>query len=90
MLEGKALVNTSANCDLEAMNGVQITPSSIFSLMKCWSISMCFVLSCCTGLCAILIVTLLSQYNLAGSSTFICGSFRRVLSHEVKNSVGNP
>ena len=44
MLEGKALVNTSASCDLEAANGVQITPSSIFSLMKCRSISICFVL----------------------------------------------
>ena len=30
------------------MNDMQITPSSSFSVMKWWSISICLVLSCCT------------------------------------------
>lgn len=38
-------------------------PSVCFSFMKCLSIPKCFVLSSCTGLWAMLIATLLSQYK---------------------------
>lgn len=52
-----------------------------FSLMKCLSISICFVLSCCTGSFAILIASLLSQNNLIGFLVVILKSSNNVLSH---------
>ena len=60
------LVKISAICRIEGTKGMQIAPQSIFSFMNYLSISTCFVQSCCIGLCAILIATLLSQYNFIG------------------------
>jgi len=44
------LVRTSANYNYDPTKGKEIIPASSFSLMKCLSISTCFVLSCCTEL----------------------------------------
>jgi len=49
------LVRTSANYNSDLTKGKEIILASSFSLMKCLSISICFVLSCYTGLWAIAI-----------------------------------
>jgi hypothetical protein len=64
-------VKTSAICSLVPTKGIHTIPSSSLSLMKCRSISTCLVLSCCTGLFAMLIAALLSQYNMMGLSKVI-------------------
>ena len=61
---GNPLVKMSADCSVVGIYVIQICPLSIFSLMKCLSTSTCLVLSCRTGLCAIYIADLLSQYSL--------------------------
>ncbi|GKC41109.1 hypothetical protein Tco_1058831 [Tanacetum coccineum] len=48
-----------------------MTSASNFSLMKCRSISICFVRSCCTGFSEIWMVALLSLMTLLGS----CGGY---------------
>jgi len=62
-----ALVRMSANWSSDLTNGSSILLSSIFTLMKCLSISTCLVLSCCTGFSEILILALLSHFNRLGS-----------------------
>ena len=71
----------SANCNLDETKGVQMRPSSIFSLMKRLFTSTCLVRSCWIRLCAMLMAALLSQYSLMGSSTSTCNSFSKVLIH---------
>jgi hypothetical protein len=61
------LVRISANCSSDCTCGILIIFGSIFSFMKCQSISTCFVRSCWTGLCDISIAALLSQNNTIGS-----------------------
>ncbi|GKC41737.1 hypothetical protein Tco_1059459, partial [Tanacetum coccineum] len=48
-----------------------MTSASNFSLMKCQSISICFVRSCCTGFSEIWMAVLLSLLTLLGS----CGGY---------------
>ncbi|RDY03702.1 hypothetical protein CR513_12679, partial [Mucuna pruriens] len=60
------LVKTSATWSFIGTCVVTTSPLFNFSLMKCQSISMCLVLSCWTGLWAILIAELLSQNNFIG------------------------
>ena len=67
--------------DFEWTHGMQIRALSSFSLIKCLSTSICLVLSCCMGLSTILIVDLLSQYDLIGSSHFIFGSSYIIFNH---------
>jgi len=49
--------------------------------MKCLSTSTCLVLSCCTGLCAMFIVDLLSQYSFIGPFHSIFRSSRIIFIH---------
>ena len=74
-------VKTSASCSLDAINRVQISPLSIFSLMKCLSISTCLVLLCCTRLWAMLTAALLSQYSLMGFSRLTCSFLNKPFIH---------
>jgi hypothetical protein len=64
-------VKTSAICSLVPTKGIHIIPSSSLSLMKCLSISTYLVLSCCTGLFAMFIAALLSQYNMMGVNIYM-------------------
>ena len=75
------LVKTSASCNLEEINGVQIIPLTIFSFMKCLSILICFVLSYYTGLWAMLMVALLSWYNFIGPFGSIYNAINRFFIH---------
>lgn len=58
-----------------------IMPPSNFSLMKWWSASTCVVGSWCSGLCAMLIVALLSQNSCIDSSHLIFNSPNSLLIH---------
>ena len=75
------LVIISYNFSFVETNGVQIWPLSSFSLMKCQSIPICSVLSYWTGLWAMLIVALLSQYSLIDPPLPIVDSFNRDFSY---------
>ena len=61
------LVKISIVCCVKGTKGMQIALQSIFFFMKCLLIFTCFVRLCCIGLCAILIIALLSQYNFIGT-----------------------
>ncbi|PON63608.1 hypothetical protein TorRG33x02_275870 [Trema orientale] len=78
-------VKISVTCSFDGMYDMQITLLSNFSLMKCLSISTCFVLSCWTGLFAMLIAALLLLYSFIGFLVFIFNSssnrFNRRSSH---------
>ena len=77
------LVKISTICYVEGTKGMQIAPQSIFSFMKCLSISTCFMRSCCTRFCAILITTLLSQYNFIDICIGIRSSSRILLNQSI-------
>jgi hypothetical protein len=62
-------------------------PYCSFSLIKCQSISTCLVQSCWIGLWAILITTLLSQYNLIESSN--PSSFKNIFNHNISHSMSH-
>ncbi|RDY12000.1 hypothetical protein CR513_03235, partial [Mucuna pruriens] len=74
--QGSPLVETSATWSPVGSCALTISPLSNCSLMKCLSISMCFVLSCWTRLWTILIAELLSQNNFIGPSYFTLRSSR--------------
>jgi hypothetical protein len=76
-----AFINTSASCSSNLTNGRLITFESSFSLMKCLSNSMCFVLSYCIGLCEISIAALLSQKRFISPSYSNPSSSSNFLSH---------
>ena len=76
-----ALVSISANWSSEFTNGSLIVFFSKWSFIKWRSISTCFVLSCCTGLFAILTAAWLSQYKFIGSFTLSPRSLRILLIH---------
>lgn len=80
------LVRISAVCCVVGTNGMQTTPASNFSLMKCLSISTCLVQSCCTGLCSMLIAALLSQYNFIGDSIGFFNSSSILCSHRISQT----
>ncbi|RDY07787.1 hypothetical protein CR513_08048, partial [Mucuna pruriens] len=75
------LVKTSTTWSPVRTCVMTISPLSNFSLMKFLSISMCFVLSCQTGLWAILIAELLSQNNFIAPSYFTLRSSRIIFIH---------
>jgi hypothetical protein len=76
-----AFVNTSASYSSDLTNERLITFKSNFSLMKCLSTYMYFVLSCCTGLCEMSIVALLSQKRFNSLSCSNPSSSNNFLSH---------
>ena len=80
---GNPLVKMSADCSVVGIYVIQICPLSIFSLMKCLSTSICLVLSCRTGLCAIDIADLLSQYSFIGGELWTFNSCRSFFTHNV-------
>ena len=82
----QSFVNTSAIWLLVGIKVGRMTPDLIFSLTKWQSISMCFVLSCCTGLAARAIEDWLSQKIGTGVIVGIWRSFRR-LSSQVTSHV---
>ena len=75
------LVNTSTSWPSINTNGVQISPLSNFSFIKCLSTSICLVRTCYIRLCVISIVDLLSQYSLIGSSHTIFRSSKIIFNH---------
>ena len=77
------LVKISTICCVEGTKGMQIAPQLIFSFMKCLLIFICFVRSYCTGFCAILIATLLSQYNFISICISIRSSSRILLNQSI-------
>ena len=77
------LVRISTICCVVGTNDIQITPLSIFYFMKCLSVSTCFVRSCYIGLCAMLMVALLSQYNFIGMLIGIFKSSSTLFSHYI-------
>lgn len=74
-----------AYCPWVEMYGVHMIPLSSFSLIKCWSISMCFVQSCWFRLWAILIADLLSQYSLIGPCHLTLRYSRIPLTHKTSH-----
>lgn len=48
--------------------GLQIKHAINFSLIKCMSASTCLILSCWTGLCAMLMATLMSQHAIVSQA----------------------
>lgn len=76
------LVKISVSCHSIVTNGVQISPHTNFSQMKCQYTSMCLVRSCCIGLCEMLMAALLSQYNLIGTCTSHHISLSKVCNHK--------
>ena len=58
---GKGFVNMSASYSLVSMNFISQSPLFIWSLMKWWRISMCFVLECWIWFLVRFIALVLSQ-----------------------------
>ena len=75
----RALMKRSTSWCCEDTCIVLRQPTCIFSWIRWWSISMCFVLSWKTGLAAIWRVASLSQNSVIGSLLWILKSRRRVV-----------
>lgn len=83
----KHFAKISAVWSSDFMHGIQITPISKFSFMKCPSTSICFVLSCCTGLCAILIAAFLSQNSYIGRLNFSFSSLSTSFIYRISHTL---
>ena len=80
------LVRISTIFCVVGKNDIQIAPLSIFSSMKCLSISTCFVRSCYIEFCAMLMAVLLSQYNFIGMLTGIFKSSSTLFNHYISQT----
>lgn len=83
----KALVWMSASCDEVEIGRSLITPAWTLSLMRWQSISMCFVLSCMAGFCAIRIADWLSQNRGTGCGRGCFKSWSKYKSHWISHVV---